>query len=465
MCAGKTSLLNVLAGRVPKGGQLTGEVLANGCARTESFRTNHVAYVMQEELLFPFLSTRETFLLHARLRLPPSKPEADKIKLVDALIAELGLKSVANSPVGRVGGFPRGLSGGERKRCNIGVEMVSEPLGLFLDEPTSGLDSFQAQNAVTALQDLARAGRTVVCTIHQPRSSIFAMFDQLILISEGRLMYIGDAHDAVGYFSAMHFKCPALTNPADFFMDVTSMDYRDDARERNSKSRVAMFAAALSVTGTAEAAVTAALADFASDPASCVLERSQRGGGANWLSQFFLLLGRAHRSQGRDAIGVGISVVIDMVYALLVSALFRQVGSGQKGVQDRIGCLFFITLNVAYTAALPAITLFSSEKLIVIRERASGAYACSAYYLSKYIAELPKMIPRLFFCVLVYWIVGFAPSAERFFIFVCIIVCEALCAQALGMLMATAMPVGAALALGPAIVTIFTLFGGIYLNR
>ena len=239
--SGKTSLLNVLSGRVPAGGILSGEVTVNGAARSEDFN-ERVAYVMQEELLFEFLTVHETFMLHARLRLPPSTPDAEKAESVDRLIAELGLKNVRDSPVGSPGGFRRGLSGGERKRCNIGVEMVRDPAAIFLDEPTSGLDSFQAQNVMSALRDLAGNGRSVVCTIHQPRSSIFAMFDQLMLLTDGRLAFIGDASAAVGYFETLMFKCPTLTNPADFFMDVMSMDYRSESREGNSRSRVDFFA-------------------------------------------------------------------------------------------------------------------------------------------------------------------------------------------------------------------------------
>ena len=220
--SGKTSLLNVLSGRVPAGGILSGEVTVNGQARSEDFN-ERVAYVMQEELLFAFLTVHETFMLHARLRLPPSTPDKEKAESVDRLIAELGLKNVRDSPVGSPGGFRRGLSGGERKRCNIGVEMVRDPAAIFLDEPTSGLDSFQAQNVMSALRDLAGNGRSVVCTIHQPRSSIFAMFDQLMLLTDGRLAFIGDASAAVGYFETLMFKCPTLTNPADFFMDVMSL--------------------------------------------------------------------------------------------------------------------------------------------------------------------------------------------------------------------------------------------------
>jgi ABC-type multidrug transport system ATPase subunit/ABC-type multidrug transport system permease subunit len=490
-----------------------GEVHVNGKPREDDF-AQRVAYVMQEELLFAFLSVQETLMLHARLRLPPNVPDAEKQETVRRLIAELGLKNVADSPVGRVGGFPRGLSGGERKRCNIAVEMVRDPAAIFLDEPTSGLDSFQAQNVMGALRDLARSGRTVVCTIHQPRSSIFAMFDQLMLLTDGRLVYIGDAHDSVDYFETLHFRCPNLTNPADFFMDVTSVDYRGESREGNSRERVAVFALEAGRRGLGAAAVTAALTALQRNshgnsnsagergddgvdggggldnaPNGAVAEAqgvggvsldgdrqlsasrpisggggSGKGGGAGWLYQFRLLLSRAHKCQKRDVVGVGITYALDIMYALLLSALFRGVRDDQEGVQARVGCLFFIVLNSAYSSALPSINLFAGEKGIVIREQASGAYSASAYYLSKLVAELPKLSSKLVFCTVVYWIVGFNPAPARFFLFVVIVWCEVLAAQAIGMVMATGMPIGAALALGPAFITIFTLFGGIFLN-
>ena len=162
--------------------------------------------------------------------------------------------------------------------------------------------------------------------------------------------------------------------------------------------------------------------------------------------------------------GVGITYFLDVLYAFLLSALYRGVGDDQEGIQNRLGCLFFIVLNLAYSSALPSINLFAGEKFIVIREQASGAYSTSAYYLSKLVAELPKLSSKLVFCTLVYWIVGFNPDPVRFLRFVVIVLSEVLAAQAIGMVMATGMPIGGALALGPACITVFTLFGGIYLN-
>jgi ABC-type multidrug transport system ATPase subunit len=485
--SGKTSLLNCLSGRIPKkDGTLTGEILVDGKARNEKiYRSRQVAYVMQEELLFPHLTVMETFMLHAKLRLPQSMKIEEKTRLVRSLILELGLKAVENSKIGRPGGFPRGLSGGERKRANIGIEMVANPEALFLDEPTSGLDSFQAQNVVRALQDLAAHGRTVVCTIHQPRSSIFKLFDQLLLISEGKMLYIGDSEKAVEYFAKLSFKCPDLTNPADFFMDITSMDRRSEVAEKNSRDRLRLFANKCEERELGENAVKLAGAMNSSlfgngnagggsgsnnsknrkkKGEDNTLVNEYQGLGANWFQQFALLMDRSLREQKRNVIGIFVPIVIDVIYALILSALYRDLGKDQQGVQDRIGCLFFICLNVAYTSALPAINLFAGEKAVIGRERSSGAYSCSAYYISKYIAELPKLLPRLFFCALVYNVVGFREGAEYFWTFVSIIICEALAAQALGIFMAASLPVGAALALGPASITIFTLFGGIYLN-
>jgi len=460
--SGKTSLLNVLAGRAPAGGTMSGEILVDGKPRSEKFMRERTAYVMQEELLFPFLTVTETLMLHCKLR-RGSLSDAEIETVVREIIGELGLTKVAKSFVGKPGGLPRGISGGERKRVNIGVEMVSDPEALFLDEPTSGLDSFQALRCVTALRQLASQGRTIVCTIHQPRSSIFAMFARLLLISEGRLLYIGDATDALEYFASLSFDCPNLTTPSDFYMDITSVDTRNEKREKSSRERIEFFADEALARALGMKSVNRALQCIReSDAAEQLGAYYTRHAG--WFMQFALLVKRSIKLQSRDFVGVGVTVAIELIYALIVSALFRNVGMDQKGVQDRIGCLFFVVLNVAYTAALPAINIFAGEKSIVIRERASGAYVWSSYYLSKYVGELPKLLPRLLFCSLVYWIVGLRNSVASFWIFVVIIVAEAMSLMALGLLMASSMPVGAALALGPACITIFTLFGGIYLN-
>jgi len=120
----------------------------------------------------------------------------------------------------------RGLSGGEKKRVNIALDLLKDRPILFLDEPTSGLDAFQALNVVTVLKDLANKGRTVICTIHQPRSSIVELFDDVILLTAGKCVYNGPANEVVEYFSNLGFFCPFNHNVADFLLDTISIDQR-----------------------------------------------------------------------------------------------------------------------------------------------------------------------------------------------------------------------------------------------
>lgn len=176
--SGKTSLLNVLAGRVPlsKGATLTGTVTADGKPRGAV----PSAYVMQDEALFELATVRETLMFTAQLRLPHGSSMVVMEDRVGEVMSELNISKCADTIIGNQ--KVRGLSGGERKRVNIGVELLNNPPLVFMDEPTSGLDSFQAAAVMSTLSNLARAGRTIVASIHQPRSSIYAMLDQMLLM-------------------------------------------------------------------------------------------------------------------------------------------------------------------------------------------------------------------------------------------------------------------------------------------
>ena len=222
--SGKTSILNALAGQVKacKGAELTGTLLIDGerCGGASSVAGLRCAYVKQEDVFYTQMSVRETLLFAARLRLPRSVPLSEKKRRVDEIIAKLSLVKAADTLVGDV--RRRGISGGERKRLAIGCELLSDPQLLFLDEPTSGLDSFQAQQVVGALKRLAEDGTTVVTSIHQPRGSIYNMFDDLLLLSEGRVVYSGRASAAASHFGRIGHPCPAGINAGEFVVDLVS---------------------------------------------------------------------------------------------------------------------------------------------------------------------------------------------------------------------------------------------------
>lgn len=200
--AGKTSLLNAFWDRLDTRGnyKFSGEVTVNNSLRVkQSNFGNYGAYVMQDDILFPTFTAEQWLHFAATLRLDKSKAEIKAV--VDDVLEELGLVHWRKTLVGnqRI----KGLSGGERKRTSIGVELITNPSILFLDEPTSGLDSFNAEKIAKLLVKQARAGKTIISTIHQPNSSTFKQFDRLLLMMEGHTIYQGGALESVEYFSEL----------------------------------------------------------------------------------------------------------------------------------------------------------------------------------------------------------------------------------------------------------------------
>lgn len=167
--AGKTSLLNTLAGRLADEGVIKGNILVNGSERVPATWNITCAYVEQDDLMYTNLTVYETIRYAAILRLPSSISLQDKLKRVDDIILQLGLANCRDSRIGNASS--RGISGGERKRVSIGIELVTDPSILFLDEPTSGLDAFNALKIITTIKELAvKQGKVVLMTIHQPRT-------------------------------------------------------------------------------------------------------------------------------------------------------------------------------------------------------------------------------------------------------------------------------------------------------
>ena len=178
------------------------------------------AYVRQEDIFYTQMTVRETLMFAARLRLPSSVSLEEKRAVVDGLLKKLSLVKAADTIVGDT--KRRGISGGERKRLSIGCELIGSPNLLFLDEPTSGLDAFQAQQVVALLKQLALEGTAVVAVIHQPRGTSFKMFDDLLLLSEGQLMFSGEAARAAAHFGRQGYRCPSGISEAEHVVDLVS---------------------------------------------------------------------------------------------------------------------------------------------------------------------------------------------------------------------------------------------------
>lgn len=186
--AGKSSLLDILA-RKHKRGVASGNILLNGVSPSVRQFRRLTGFVDQDDSLMGTLTVRETLTYAAMMRLPRQMPLQAKLKRVEEVIQELGISKIADSQIGMPG--KRGISGGEKRRVSIGKELVTSPSLLFLDEPTSGLDAYNAGVVMECLHRLAHEGkRTIVVTIHQPRSNIYQMFDSLMLLSTGQMVFL-----------------------------------------------------------------------------------------------------------------------------------------------------------------------------------------------------------------------------------------------------------------------------------
>ncbi|XP_072997708.1 ABC transporter G family member 5-like [Typha latifolia] len=215
--SGKSTLIDALANRIAKE-SLRGSVTLNGEPLESNLLKVISAYVMQDDLLYPMLTVEETLMFSAEFRLPRTLTASKKKSRVQALIDQLGLRAAAKTIIGDE--IHRGVSGGERRRVSIGIDIIHDPIVLFLDEPTSGLDSTSAFMVVKVLQRIAHSGSIVIMSVHQPSYRILGLLDRLLFLSRGHTVFYGVPADLPIFFSDFGKPIPENENPAEFALDL-----------------------------------------------------------------------------------------------------------------------------------------------------------------------------------------------------------------------------------------------------
>ena len=468
--SGKTSLLNALAFRVPRGpgAEITGTVIADGSVvATPGQMARMSAYVEQEDALFALSTVRETLMFAAQLRLGPEVPLEEKKRAVELVIADLGLVAAADTCVGNE--VIRGVSGGERKRVAIGMDLLHDPKLIFMDEPTSGLDAFQALNVMTTLKHLARdKGRTVVASVHQPRSSIYALVDQLVLLSGGRLMYAGDGGaKCSAHFAALGAPVPQDFNPADHFLDAISVDFRSPTLEATTRARIETLYEGFAKTraNDADSSLTPGIARltdtrFPSDDAG-YHARSQF-----WIP-FKLLFFRTWREQTRDVATLTIKYAMNTFFCLLFGVVYLRMRRDQISIQDRTGILFFQAMNQAFGSAIGISKIIPQQLKVVSRERAARMYTPLPYFLSTFLVTLPlELAPGIIYGTVLYFMTALREGFSHYLVYIGVMLLENFAGIGLGMcLSASFNSVEMAPQLAPAFVILFLMFSGFFLNE
>ena len=331
--SGKTSLLNLMSNRM--GGRRlkrSGNTLYNGNPKLSNIGS---AFVMQQDVLLPTLTVRETLQYAADLRLPPPTTAAERRKVVEEVILELGLKECVNTRIGN--DMHKGCSGGEKRRTSLGIQLLSNPSFLFLDEVTTGLDATSAFHLIRTLKSLATKGRTIITTIHQPRSEIWVLFDNLILLTGGSPVYSGPAQKSLSYFAELGYPLPPFVNPAEHLIDLAAVDTRSPELEESSLVRVDGLKIAWR---TCSPKTSSHSFEVKSSPDDTPPIKGTTYHDSGFIRQVRVLTARTFKITRRDPLGVAGSLIEAITMAIITGLIFLQLDESLSGIRSREEALY-----------------------------------------------------------------------------------------------------------------------------
>ncbi|KAI8894891.1 P-loop containing nucleoside triphosphate hydrolase protein [Globomyces pollinis-pini] len=412
--SGKTTLLHTMAGRA-KNSIMTGDILFDGINPKQFHSNGNCGYVQQFDYLMPHLTVRETLMYTAELRLPSTMSIIEKRQSVESVILELGLKECADTVIGD--SWVKGISGGEKRRVSVGCQLLLNPSILFLDEPTTGLDAYSSHNLIETLKSLADRGRTIFITIHQPRSDIFNIFDSVILLAKGNMVYAGPAGTTImNYFENLCFVCPLNINPADYIIDITSVDGRTEEDKTFTETRVSKLIQDW-ITNTAKLSMEKSNTILSQDsimeskdiddkfPKSIVL--NQRRSGANWFSQTLILIRRTWVNQFRDRMTLW-GMFFEVIFVGVVfGSVYFQLPEELPGVLSRRAALYTISSIQTYLMLIFFVNKIVSDMKVFDRERTDRMYRVFPYVMGTFIAQIPLnvLFPTIYSFIM-YFMVG-----------------------------------------------------------
>ncbi|KAI0169250.1 hypothetical protein GGR52DRAFT_513166 [Hypoxylon sp. FL1284] len=401
--AGKSTFVNVLMGKITNTG---GSVMINNIPGKIKRYKKLIGYVPQDDVVLPELTVYENILHSARIRLPRAWSGVDIQAHVNSVIDCLELSHVRDSLVGSVG--KPVISGGQRKRVSIGMELAAAPMAIFLDEPTSGLDATAASSIMRTLKAIARLGISVIVIIHQPRMEIFDMLDDLILLANGQIIYEGPENSVQDFFENVGFSFPAHSNYGDVVTDIITGNGRAYKRtgDISKESLIANWAQSLQ-----NASIKDKHASLKSSRSTIAKNNSKhrellRKRGAPHWKQFWLCLKRAMLQQWRTRS----SFVFEMALATIAGLLLGLAQNSKKGVlftgiynppYDVLSLAtdmrsvpelaLLMAIAIGLVSAAPGVRVFSEEMLLYRREAEAG-HSRIAYFLAKNMCVFPRIV-------------------------------------------------------------------------
>uniref|UniRef100_A0A1B0CSL9 Putative transporter abc superfamily breast cancer resistance protein n=1 Tax=Lutzomyia longipalpis TaxID=7200 RepID=A0A1B0CSL9_LUTLO len=487
--AGKSTLLNILSGY--KTTNIEGSITMNGKERNLSLFRKYSAYIMQDNQLHANLTVEEAMTVAANLKLSSKKSKTEKSLVIREILDTLGLQDHRTT-------MTRNLSGGQKKRLSIALELVNNPPVMFFDEPTSGLDSSTCFQCINLLKMLARGGRTIICTIHQPSARLFEMFDQLYTLADGQCVYQGSTKQLVPFLSTLGLECPSYHNPASYVIEVSCGEHGDHTRKlvsgilngkrdirteldfidrKNDASSALVkvhtkknvnkndvqnvgekFAENLNANGNgviktninndiAKESTTVSIPidiDKELDVNSALLPDEMLEATENparyattMFHQFWVVLKRTLLFSRRDWTLMYLRLFAHVMVGFLIGALYYDIGNDGAKVLSNLGFLFFNMLFLMYTSMTITILSFPLEMPAIF----CVIYVSIVYYFTSQPFEMFRFAMFLTSCLLISFV-----------------------AQSVGLVVGAAMNVQNGVFLAPVMSVPFLLFSGFFVS-
>ncbi|XP_055710758.1 ATP-binding cassette sub-family G member 4-like [Phlebotomus papatasi] len=492
--AGKSTLMDILAGYTTT--NVYGKVTVNGRERDIRRFRRQTAYIMQDHNLQPVLTVWEAMHFSANLKIGSELSKTKKLVRIRQILEAIALYEVRKTRTVK-------LSGGQKKRLAIALELVNNPPIMFFDEPTSGLDSSTSTQCVSILKQLAQEGRTIICTIHQPSALVFRMFDHLYAIAEGKCIYTGSVQNVVPFLMELDLKCPEFHNPSDYLLEISTHDYgmQNDRlvaksqngmcctyrsyKSRNSSQIAAMTKVEQMMSNGLITPVRAPSIGHSSKvPQTPVMELMQlkpKKAGlkispskcckrddrypTTFLRQFYIILLRTFLILWRDRSLTAMRVCIHLFVAPIIGLLYFGIGNDGYHTYNNYKYAFFSIMFLMYTAFSSIILVFPLELPIIKREHFNRWYSLKAYYVAMTLADVPVQVVCVFLYTLItYLMTGQPLEIQRFalFTFTCLIVCFV--AQSIGLLIGSLFSVKNGAIFGPFFICPFLIFSGFFIH-
>jgi len=444
--AGKTTLLNAVSGfRVTN---VRGSIMVNGNKVMPNQYRMMSCYIMQHDELEPHLSLSEYMWMAVNLKLGRGLGYKKRRGVVNGICAILKLTSCRDTRV-------QNLSGGERKRLAIGLELISNPAIIFLDEPTSGLDSANCRLVTLLLRKLAEQGRTIVCTIHQPPESVFFSFHCIYVLAKGaRVLYCDSPSNLHDFLKRQSYPCPEGHNPADFVAEVASERWNDAPLEKMFESTKRAIEMRI---GKSHGNRTANVEFFES--------YFGKGYDSSCMTQFTELFVRSVKLTIRDSDTLSLRFWSAFATALMVGAVYWKIGDDPLKVVDNMAMLFFMLLFVFFAGMMPTLLSFPLEMNIIRREHMNFWYSMKVYYFATTLAFIPAQVLFPTISVTIVYFMTHQPMQPfRYFQVTSILVLLSIFAESYGLIFGCSLAPNSAVFIAPSSAIPFVIFSGFLIS-